>query len=55
MVTYEETYQSYVKFCNMLGQPPLDFESWMHRREEPVKSPFQKTKEFLTQVPQVHA
>ena len=50
MVTYEETYRSFIKYREMIGLPPIDFESWMHKREEPMKSPAQKTKEFLEQV-----
>jgi hypothetical protein len=53
MVTYEETYQSFIKYRAMLGLAPIAFEDWMHRREEPIKSPAQKTKEFLDS--QVHA
>lgn len=34
-ISYEATYQSYVKFCNMIAQPPLSFEHWMHAREAP--------------------
>jgi hypothetical protein len=50
MVTYEETYQSFLKYRAMIGLEPIPFEDWMHKREEPVKSPSQKTKEFLDQV-----
>lgn len=49
-ISYQAVYESYASFCNRIGQPPLDFETWMHKREEPVKSPAQKTKEFLEQV-----
>jgi hypothetical protein len=47
MVTYEETYQSFIKYRAMIGLPAISFEDWMHKREEPVKSPAAKTKEFL--------
>ncbi len=50
MVTYEETYLSFLKYRAIIGLPPIDFEDWMRRREEPVKSPTQKVKEFLEQV-----
>lgn len=33
--SYENVYQSYEKFCNTIGQPPLTFEHWMHAREAP--------------------
>lgn len=53
MVTYEETYLSFLKYRAMIGLPPIGFEDWMHKREEPVQSPGKKTKEFLDT--QVHA
>ena len=53
MVTYEQTYQSFIAYRKMIGLDPISFEDWMHRREEPVKSPAQKTKDFLDT--QVHA
>lgn len=51
--SYPAVYESYAKFCTVIGQSPLDFETWMHKREEPERSPAQKTKEFLDT--QVHA
>lgn len=53
MVTYEETYKSFLKYRALIGLAPISFEDWMHKREEPVKSPAQKTKDFLDS--QVHA
>ena len=52
--SYQAVYASYASFCSRIGQNPLDFETWMHKREEPVRSPAQKTKEFLDQS-KVHA
>jgi len=49
--SYPAVYESYAKFCGIIGQAPLDFETWMHKREEPERSPAQKAKEFL----EVHA
>jgi len=51
--SYEAIYASYAKFCGSIGQSPLDFETWMHKREEPIKTPAQKVKDFLDS--QVHA
>jgi hypothetical protein len=48
MVTYEETYKSFISYRAKIGLPPISFEDWMHRRDEPVKSPAQKTQEFLS-------
>ena len=48
--SYPAVYDSYAKFCGMIGHPPMDFETWMHKREEPIQSPGKKTKEFLEQV-----
>jgi len=53
MVTYEQTYQSFLKYRAMIGLPPISFEDWMHKREEPIRTPAQKVKEFLDS--QVHA
>ena len=53
MVTYEQTYQSFIAYRKMIGLDPISFEDWMHKREEPVRSPAQKTKDFLDT--QVHA
>jgi hypothetical protein len=32
--SYTAVYDSYAKFCNMIGQTPLSFEDWMHARED---------------------
>ena len=32
--SYTAVYDSYAKFCNMIGQPVLPFEDWMHARED---------------------
>ena len=32
--SYTAVYESYEKFCSMIGQPPLQFEDWMHARED---------------------
>jgi hypothetical protein len=53
MVTYEDTYQDFLRYRAKLGLEPISFEDWMHKREEPVKTPAQKVKEFLDS--QVHA
>ena len=50
MVTYEQTYQSFIKYRAMIGLPAISFEDWMRRREEPERTPSQKVKEFLDQV-----
>lgn len=47
MVTYEDTYQSFIKYRAVIGLPAISFEDWMHKREEPVQSPGKKTKDFL--------
>jgi hypothetical protein len=48
--SYETVYASYVRFCIVLGQPSLDFETWMHKRDDVPKSPYEKAKEFLDKV-----
>jgi hypothetical protein len=55
--SYQSVYESYASFCTRIGQAPLDFETWMHKRDEPERSPAQKTKDFLEQAEQdqVHA
>lgn len=50
MVSYEDTYRDFLQYRKRIGLPEISFEDWMHRREEPVKTPAQKTKEFLEQV-----
>jgi hypothetical protein len=50
--SYTAVYDSYAKFCNMIGQPVLPFENWMHARED-AGTPKNQTKEFLET--QVHA
>jgi hypothetical protein len=32
--SYTAVYESYAKFCGMIGQSPLPFEDWMHARED---------------------
>jgi len=44
--SYTAVYESYAKFCNMIGQPVLLFENWMHARED-AGTPKNQTKEFL--------
>jgi hypothetical protein len=46
MVTYEQTYQSFLKYREMIGLPPIEFEDWMHKRED-AGTPKTQTKEFL--------
>jgi hypothetical protein len=48
MVTYEDTYRDYARFCNMLGNRVLPFEDWMQKRDDAPKTAFEKTKEFLS-------
>lgn len=52
MVTYEETYQSFIKYRAVIGLPAISFEDWMHKRED-AGTPKTQTKEFLDT--QVHA
>ena len=49
MVTYEQTYQSFLKYREMIGLPPIEFEDWMHKRED-AGTPKTQTKQFLEQV-----
>lgn len=44
--SYTAVYESYARFCNMIGQPVLPFENWMHARED-AGTPKNATKEFL--------
>jgi len=44
--SYTAVYDSYSKFCKMIGQPVLPFEDWMHARED-TGVHRDKTKEFL--------
>lgn len=48
--SYETVYQSFIEYRKRIGLGPISFEDWMHRREEPLASPAQKTKDFLDQV-----
>ena len=45
-VSYQAVYESYAKFCNIIGQPVLPFENWMHARED-AGTKRNETKEFL--------
>jgi hypothetical protein len=44
--SYSAVYESYQKYCNLIGAPTPNFEDWMRLREEPIRKP-SITKEFL--------
>lgn len=47
--SYEHVYQSYARFCNTIGQPPLTFEHWMHAREAPEqRGPSEEANKILS-------
>ena len=43
---YSAIYESYIKFCGMIGQTPLTIEDWMVARED-TGTKKNKTEEFL--------
>ena len=45
--SYTAVYDSYSRFCRMIGQPVLNFESWMIARDN-TGTKKDKAKEFLS-------
>lgn len=50
METYPETYERYKKFAVDRNCPFWDYPTWMQKKDEPPKSKYQATLEFIQQM-----